>query len=94
MRRLDACHIWSPSYVEMRYRYRPDLPLFVVLLRLYGLPAAREIPESRRYAGCRSWVTLDQDIETAEASPVASDSGFNEARKLLLKQLHNCRTES
>ena len=89
MRQMDGHHIWSPSHVEMRYRYRPDLPLFIILLRVYRLGTPREIPESRRYAGCRSWVTLDQDIEAVNSSPVEHNSSFDSARNLLLEKLYN-----
>ena len=87
MRPLDGRHIWAASYLEMRYGYRPDLPLFAVILRLYRLAREGEIPEIRRYAGCRSWVSLEQEIDTAEAAPMESDASFESARKSLLEKL-------
>jgi hypothetical protein len=87
MRRLDAEHIWAGPYLEKRYGYRPDLPLFVVILRLYGLATEQEIPENRRYAGCRSWVSLEQEIDTAGVAPVEPDAAFKVARKSLMEKL-------
>jgi hypothetical protein len=96
MRRLDAEHIWAGCYLEKRYGYRPDLPLFVVILRLYGLANEWEIPENRRYAGCRSWVSLDQEIDTAGAAPVEPDAAFTDRRKSLIEKLvtHGAREQT
>jgi hypothetical protein len=87
MASLEAEHIWAGSYLEKRYGYRPDLPLFVLVLRLYRLAREGEIPEIRRYAGCRSWVSLDHEIDTAGACPLESDASFETARKSLLEKL-------
>jgi len=87
MRQLDADHIWAPPYLEMRYGYRPDLPLFAVIVRLYRLGTEAEIPEIRRYAGCRSWVSLDHEMDTADTAPLEPDSTFEGARKSLLGKL-------
>ena len=87
MRPLDAAHIWASPYLEKRYSYRPDLPLFVVVLRLYRLGTEGEIPEIRSYAGCRSWVGLDQEIDLSGAAPLEPDASFEAARKSLLEKL-------
>jgi hypothetical protein len=92
---VDADHIWAPSYLEKRYSYRPDLPLFVVILRLYRLDREGEIPEIRRYAGCRSWVSLEQEIDAQQAAALESGEDFDAARKLLLEKLvtHGAREQ-
>lgn len=87
---LDTDHIWARSYLDKRYGYRPDLPLLVVILRLHRLAAEREIPEIGRYAGCRSWVSLEPDIPTEGAQPQQADAGFESARKSLLEKLLRC----
>jgi len=84
---LESDHIWTPAYLEMRYRYRPERPLFILFVRLYGLETERKIPENRRYGGCRSWVTLDEEIEAGGAAPVEPDGSFESARKSLIGKL-------
>lgn len=84
---LDEQHIWARSYLETRYRYRPDLPLFAIILRLHRLASEGEIPENRRFAGCRSWVSLDEPIDATRIVPIEPDSQFEPARNLLLKKL-------
>jgi hypothetical protein len=86
---LENDHVWSPAYVEMRYGYRPDRPLFIVLARLYRLPTEGETPEIPRYAGCRSWVRLDEDIAASGAAAIEPDDTFEVARKSLLEKLLN-----
>jgi hypothetical protein len=86
---LDGETIWAPSYVEKRYGYRPDLPLFLIIPRLYGLAMEGEIPEIRRYAGCRSWVDLEQEIDTTGCQPVEPEATFSASRKSLLEKLFN-----
>jgi hypothetical protein len=84
---LGELHIWARSFLETRYNYRPELPLFAVIVRLYRLAGGGEIPENRRYAGCRSWVDLDEEIDTAPSRPNEPDSQWEPARKLLLEKL-------
>jgi hypothetical protein len=50
----------------------------VVAVRVSGLPAAVELPEVRRYAGCVSWVELDSDVDVSRASPVIDDARFTQ----------------
>ena len=56
-------HIWAEPYLRMRYEYRPDLPLYLVQVRLFTLPEPVAIPNDRRYKGCRSWVDLHAEID-------------------------------
>jgi hypothetical protein len=78
--RLPEAHIWTGPFFEKRYEYRPDLPLYVVAVRVFELPAPVRIESDRRYQGCRSWVELYQDVGPAEAArPVLSESAFMQA---------------
>ena len=85
--RLARHHIWAEPFVRMRYEYRPDLPLFIVVPRIFRLPRRVQIPHDRRYAGCRSWVTLYEDVDVADRQPVLSRNEFQSARGDLLASL-------
>ena len=76
LHKLSEHHIWTPGYVEMRFRYRPGTPLCVMLLRVYRLPRATEVVETPEYRGCKSWVTLEAPVATAGAAPVLADAAF------------------
>lgn len=87
MQALSRRHIWTESFIQMRYRYRPDLPLFVVLVRIFRLPHTASIPADRRYAGCRSWVTLYNEVPAGSARPAVDDSAFESGRQAVLDEL-------
>lgn len=66
--------------VESRFHYRGVPEVRVVAMRVCALPAPVVIPEARRYAGCVSWVELDEGVDVAGARPVVDDAAF--ARRL------------
>lgn len=73
---LCGLHIWSDRTVEQRFHYkRPGL--FVLPVRVYGLPQPIELPNSEYFAGCRSWIELPSDLPTAGAEPVLNDGEFS-----------------
>ena len=87
MDRLHRHHIWTDAYLDMRYQYRPDLPLFIVIVRLFRLSEPRTIPVDRRYAGCRSWVELYKEVPADSLEPVIDDARFDLLRNQLTREL-------
>lgn len=69
-------HIWNQKYVDMRLNYKPERPLFVLMLRVYRLAEAIQFQEKSAYIGCRSWVQLEEKAELAGARPVLSREEF------------------
>src|SRR5947207_10920342 len=67
MDRLDAEHIWTAPLIEMRFNYRPENPLYVLLVRVYRLAAPAVVQNTPAYAGCKSWVPLETAISSADA---------------------------
>ncbi len=65
--RLDDLHPWAAPYVDMRFDYRPDRPLYLVALRAWRLPESQTVAFRGAFAGCRSWVPLE-DNEVVEES--------------------------
>ena len=84
---LNPHHIWTEACVDKRYEYRPGLPLFIVIVRLFRLSEPRRIPLERRYAGCRSWVELCEDVPTDSLEPVIDDTRFDLLRNQLTHEL-------
>lgn len=80
-------HIWNAEYVRQRFDFNPYDPLYLLVLRIYNLPALETLPMRPDYAGCRSWVTLERSIAVSGATPALSDADFFERREKLLKQL-------
>jgi len=69
--------IWNADFVHQRYDYRPDLPLWILLLRVYRIPEV-VVPDRGSYAGCKSWVNLTEDVPVEGAAVVLPDAGFAE----------------
>jgi hypothetical protein len=67
--------VWSA--VESRFNYRAVPGVHVVAVRVSRLPTPADVPEIRRYAGCVSWVELDEDVDIGGAVPVLDDRAFD-----------------
>ena len=74
--RLYPYHVWTPSYIDKRWTYKPEKPLHLLVLRVYKLSKSRLHDFEERYAGCKSWVELSETISTEKATPVLSDNEF------------------
>jgi hypothetical protein len=79
---LSHLHCWSEATVAQRFNYRAP-GLFLLLVRVHRIPQAHEIEELPAYAGCRSWVELDQPLSTEGSTPVLDDADFAIVQKQL-----------
>ena len=84
---LDREHIWTAPLIDMRFNYRPQNPLYLLLLRVHHLAAPITIQNTPAYAGCKSWVPLDESISTRQARPVIDDPSYQSRRLRILKEL-------
>lgn len=74
--RLDQEHIWTAEHVRKRTEYRPQDPLRVLILRAYRLEEPVVLEELPKYAGCKSWVPLEDEIKTWPSVPALPDDIF------------------
>lgn len=74
MDRLDDLHCWAPPYIDMRFNYRPERPLYLLIVRAYRLAAAFDLPNTYEVAGCRSWVPLPAPLGVE--GPVMENTAF------------------
>ena len=84
---LDTHHMWAAPLIDMRFNYKPQNPLYLLLVRAYRLPQTTTVENTVDYAGCKSWVPLDEPISTAEALPVLDDTGFEKRRAQILDKV-------
>ncbi len=70
MDQLHDLHVWDAPLLDMRFNYRPEKPLYLVVLQAYKLPVPVKIAGNIAYAGCKSWVPLNEQIDVSGASPV------------------------
>lgn len=84
---LDAEHVWTPPLVDMRFSYRPENPLYLLLVRAYRLAEPVTIENTLAYAGCKSWVPLEQDVPPRGAVPVLDDAAYDAKRRSILEHV-------
>lgn len=80
---LAPHHIWTPEYAEKRLRWRPRVALTAMVLRVYRLPEAKQVPLRPEYAGCKSWLQLLDGVTIDALEPAMTDDAFTaEARAI------------
>jgi hypothetical protein len=84
---LDDQHIWTAGLIDMRFNYRPENPLYLLLVRACRLGRTVTIDNTPAYAGCKSWVPLDRPVETADAAAVLDDAGYARRREGILRRI-------
>ena len=73
---LAPHYIWTNDYAQSRLRWKPMLPLSVMLLRAYRLESPVTVNWIPEYSGCTSWVEILTDVPLGRMEPVLSDSEF------------------
>ena len=84
---IDDEHVWTPPLIDMRFNYRPQNPLYLLLVRAYRLRQPAALANTLAYAGCKSWVPLDQSVQTGDAMPVMDDAKYDARRANRLKRI-------
>jgi hypothetical protein len=80
-------HIWTPKLIDMRFNYRPENPLYLLLVRAYRLQNSVTIDNTPAYAGCKSWVPLDQAIDASGAIPILDDAEYARRTQRIIRHL-------
>lgn len=81
---LDNQHVWAGPLIDMRFSYRPENPLYLLLVRAYRLHEPEIVENSPAYAGCKSWVPLDHAMATGNAMPILDDVKYELKRRAIL----------
>lgn len=75
--RLADLQILAADTLVERFHYRRPA-LFVLTVRIYRRAEPITLPESPHFAGCRTWVDLEQDLSTDRLTPVLDDARYSE----------------
>lgn len=73
---LSDEYIWSEEEVRGRYEWKPERPLYLLLLRVHILPRTVELELLRQYGGCRSWIEVMEPVAVEGSQPVLDDDTF------------------
>ncbi|HEX7829415.1 MAG TPA: DUF1802 family protein, partial [Thermoanaerobaculia bacterium] len=70
-----ASHVVLPEEtLEARFRFRPDQALYVIAVRTWALARPAQVRFREEYAGCRSWISVDDEIDVDGSTPVLSEA--------------------
>lgn len=84
---IEGEHIWTPPLIDMRFNYRPENPLYLLLVRAYPLSVEVTVENTPAYAGCKSWVPLDRAIEAGTSMPVLDENAYSARRENILSAI-------
>ena len=73
LRRLEPQVVMDGATLETRYRFRPDQAINVVGVRAWRLARPVDVVMSEAYGGCRSWVSVDEEIDVDGSVPALSE---------------------
>jgi len=71
-------HIYGDEFLRFRTENDTHKPLYCLFLRAYNLPEPVTMPMEPDYYGCRSWITLTEELSLAGATPALSRHTYEE----------------
>ena len=74
LERLEPLVVMPRETLEARYRFRPDQALYVIALRTWKLAAPVEVQYRDEYGGCKSWISVDEEIDVDGSTPVLDEA--------------------
>lgn len=76
---LRGQHIWRDELIASRFDWGREKLIHALAVRIYRLARPARLPMLEAYGGCKSWIELQEQIQTDGSEPVLSDHEF--ARK-------------
>ncbi len=58
---FSSFHIWSEEVLRKRFEFGKEKGVFLMLVRIYRLPAISYVENQSSYGGCKSWGTLKNE---------------------------------
>ena len=74
--RLEPLVAMDRATLDTRYKFRPDQAINVIAVRAWRLAKPANIAMTEAYGGCRSWVSLDEEIDIDGSVPALSEAGL------------------
>ncbi|HEU4965462.1 MAG TPA: DUF1802 family protein [Bacilli bacterium] len=78
--KLDRYHRMTHDYAAERLRWQSDKALHILVVRAYKLTEPKTIDVLDEYLGCKSWVTLQEELRDFDLEPVLEDEAFHAKR--------------
>ena len=77
LHRLEPLVIMDSATLDTRYRFRPDQAINVIAVRVFKLSQPVSIAIRDAYEGCRSWISIEDEIRIDDSKPVLADAELN-----------------
>lgn len=74
--RLRGQHVWRDEVIKERFDWGKNKNIFALAVRVFRLPEPVQLPNVPGYGGCKSWITLEREIATQDATPVLTEAEF------------------
>jgi len=81
---LDRFHLWKPEVIRERFDWSRTSGVHLLVLRVFRARNAHRLKASKDFAGCKSWIEVPADLDTAAGVPVIADEEFSTRRSRLL----------
>jgi hypothetical protein len=76
LEKMKGFHIWTDTFAEERLKWKRRDPLHILLLRVYKLSEPLELPMEPAFTGCKSWISLQSELNAAYSEAVLGDAEF------------------
>jgi hypothetical protein len=73
LHRLEPFVMFDKATLDTRFRFRADQAINVIAVRVFRLPAPVMIDSRSDYAGCRSWISIEEEIDVDGSTPALTD---------------------
>ena len=80
-------HIWKEEVLLERMAYGSQRKLHALIVRVYQLDIAFQLPMNDAYAGCRSWIQLEGAPNAKSAKPVLNEEAFEGRKQAFIEAL-------
>lgn len=74
LHRLEPLVALDRETLDTRYKFRPDQAINVIAVRAWRLAKPVRVAMTEAYAGCRSWVSLDDEIDVDGSIPAIGEA--------------------
>ncbi len=82
---------WTDEELATRFQYKDQPWLYVLALRIHRFVEPITIEDGARFAGCRSWIDLGQDVSAIGSFPVLSTGTFEIRTERIAESLREPR---
>ncbi len=74
--RLEPLVAMDRATLDARYKFRPDQAVNVIAVRAWRLTKPVNVRMTEAYGGCRSWVSVDEEIDIDGSVPALGEAAL------------------